>query len=68
MESETTIATKGKERTILTKEYNLKNKLDRKMYTDQTGKFLVTSFPGNQYIMVLFELDSNNILVEPMKS
>ena len=38
------------------------------MYTDQTGKFSVTSFRRNQYIMVLFELDSNNILIEPMKS
>ena len=38
------------------------------MYTDQTGKFTVTSFCGYQYIMVLFEIDSNNILVEPMKS
>ena len=68
MESEAPVATKGKERTIITVEYNLKNELDRKMYTDQTGKFPVTSFRGNQYIMVLFELDSNNILVKPMKS
>ena len=68
MESKAPVATKGNERSIITKEYNLKNKLDRKMYTDQTVKFPVTSFCGNQYIMVLFELDSNNILVEPMKS
>ena len=38
------------------------------MYTDQTGKFPVTSFRGHQYIMVLFEVDSNNILIEAMKS
>ena len=38
------------------------------MCTNQTGKFPVTSFCGYQYIMVLFEIDSNNILVEPMKS
>ena len=67
-ESKTTIANKEKEQTILTKEYNLKNTLNQKIYTDQTGKFLVTPFRGNQYIIVLFELDSNNILVEPMKS
>ena len=68
MENEITIETKGKTRTIYTREYNLKNELDRKMYTDQTGKFPVTSFRGYQYIMVLFEIDSNNIIVEPMKS
>ena len=68
MENEITIETKVKTRTIYTREYNLKNELDRKMYTDQTGKFPVTYFRGYQYIMVLFEIDSNNILVEPMKS
>ena len=68
MENEIKIETKGKTRTIYTREYNLKNELDRKMCTNQTGKFPVTSFRGCQYIMVLFEIDSNNILVEPMKS
>ena len=38
------------------------------MYSDQTGKFPVTSYKGNQYIMVLFETTSNDILVEAMKS
>ncbi len=38
------------------------------MYTDQTGRFPKKSSQGNQYIMVLIELDSNAILVEAMKN
>ena len=41
------------------------NELNRKIYSDQTGKLPITSFCGNQYIMVLFELKSNNILSKP---
>ena len=44
------------------------SKLDRKIYSDQNGKFPVTSFYGHKYIMVLFDLDSNNILSEPMRN
>ena len=38
-----------------------------KMCTDQTGCFPKKSSRGNQYVMVLAELDSNAILVEGMK-
>ena len=38
------------------------------MYTDQTGKFPKKSSRGNQYIMVLIEIDSKAILVEAMKN
>ena len=38
------------------------------MYTDQTGRFPATSSRGNQYIMVLVEVDGNYIDVEPMKN
>ena len=34
------------------------------MYTDQTGKFPVTSYKGKHYVMVLHETSSNAILVE----
>ena len=37
-----------------------------KIYTDQTGKFPRKSSRGNQYVMVLYEVDSNYIMVEPM--
>ena len=46
--------------------YDLHNEIDRKMYTDQTGKFPFRSVRGMQYIMVLLEMDFNVILVEPM--
>ena len=35
------------------------------IFTDQTGRFLVPSSKGHQYIMVLYDVDSNVILVEP---
>ena len=38
------------------------------VHFDQTGHFPATSSSGNKYIMVLVEIDSNVILVEPMKS
>ena len=59
--------TKSKTRTIFSRTYDLHDDLQRKMYTDQTGKFPITSYRGNQYIMVLVELDGNAIMVEPMK-
>ena len=37
------------------------------IYTDQTGRFPVTSSSGH-YIMIMVEIDSNVILAEPMKS
>ena len=48
--------------------YNLGKEMQRKMYSDQTGIFPVTSYRGMQYIMVLYDLDSNAILVEPMRN
>ncbi len=38
------------------------------MFLDQTGQFPMRSQSGNKYIMVLVEINSNTILVEPMKS
>ena len=37
-----------------------------KIYTDQPGRFPKKSSRGNQYVMVMVELDSNAILVEAM--
>jgi hypothetical protein len=39
-----------------------------KIYTDQTGRFPVTSSRGNKYLFVLFDYDSNAIIAEPIKS
>jgi hypothetical protein len=38
------------------------------MYSDQTGKFPITSARGHKYIMVAVELDGNYIDAEPIKS
>ena len=44
------------------------SELDCKIYSDQMGKFPVTLFCGNKYIMVMFELDINNILSKIMRN
>ncbi len=37
-------------------------------FSNQTGQFPTRSKSGNKYIMVMVEIDSNAILVEPLKS
>ena len=68
LDTQTSGAIVGKERAVFVKDFNLKDAADRIMYSDQTGRFPVTSFKGNQYVLVLFETAGNNILVEPMRS
>jgi hypothetical protein len=38
------------------------------IFSDQTGQFPTQSQSNNKYVMVMVEIDSNAILVEPMKS
>jgi Reverse transcriptase (RNA-dependent DNA polymerase) len=38
------------------------------IYTDQTGRFVTPSSTGNNYLMVLYDYDSNSILAEPTKN
>jgi hypothetical protein len=38
------------------------------MFSNQTGQFPARSLQSNKYIMVMMEIDSNTIFVEPMKS
>ena len=38
------------------------------IYTDQTGKLPHTSSQGNNYQMVIDEIDGNSTWVEPMKN
>jgi len=40
----------------------------QKIYSDQPGRFPTKSSRGNQYIMVLTEVDSDAILVKPIKN
>ena len=53
-----------KNKDVYVKVYDIKENV----YSDQTGRFPKTSMYGNKYIMVMVEVDSNVILVEPMKS
>lgn len=53
-----------KEKDVFVKTYDVRETI----FSDQTGKYPTTSQRGNKYIMVLVEIDSNAILVEPMKS
>ena len=43
-------------------------KCSSKIYTDQTGRFPITSSCGYKYIMIAYDYDSNNILAEPIHS
>ncbi len=43
-------------------------KVRKTMFSNQTGRFPIHSQQGNKYIMVMVEIDSNAILIEPMKS
>ena len=38
------------------------------IYTDQTGRFPVTSSKGNKYVLVCYHYDSNTIHAEPLKT
>jgi len=53
-----------KVRDVYTKTYMVRET----MFSDQTGQFPTRSQRGNKYIMVMMEIDSNAILVVPMKS
>ncbi len=49
--------------------YNVKdNEALLKIYTNQTGHFPKKSCLGNQYVMVLVELDSSAVLVKAIKN
>ena len=48
--------------------YDMRDEAIQKIFTDQTGRFPKKSSRGNQYIMVLIDVDSDAILVEPMKN
>ena len=39
-----------------------------KLYSDLTGKFVCRSFRGNQYLLIIYDYDSNTILQEPLKN
>ena len=51
-------------RDVYTKVYDVRETV----FSDQTGKFPTRLQWGNKYLMVMVEIDSNVILVEPLKS
>ena len=51
-------------RDVYTKVYDVHNTV----FSDQIGQFPTRSKRGNKYIMVMVEIDSNAILVEPIKN
>jgi len=53
-----------KVRDVYTETYRVR----KTMFSDQTGQFPTRLQQGNKYIMVMVEINSNAILVEPMKS
>ncbi len=57
-----------KEKTVFLRILDMEDEATLKIYTNQPGRFPKKSSHGNQYIMVLAEVDSNAILVEPMKN
>jgi hypothetical protein len=38
------------------------------VFSDQTGRFLAPSSTGNNYLLILYDFDSNSIHAEPMKT
>ncbi len=46
----------------------MEDKATHKIFTDQPGCFPKKLSHGNQYIMVLTKIDSDAILIEPMKN
>ena len=54
---------------IKTNEFFCKTvELKETLFSDQTGRFPVTSSKGNKYVMVVYSQDANAILAEPLKS
>ena len=48
--------------------YAKKVDLTNKIYSDQTGRFPITSSKGNKYIMIIYDHDSNAIIARPLKT
>jgi hypothetical protein len=61
---ETTSAATPKEMEVYIKIHNA----SEMMHSNQTGRFPATSSRGNQYVMVIVEVDGNFIDAEPMKN
>ena len=54
--------------TVDTQDYYVHIEHLQKIYTDQTGRFPITSSMGSKYCFILYSFDANAILVEPIKN
>ena len=66
-ETDTSCTSNIWEQDVYTKVLDIRE-LEETIYTDQTGKFPITSRSGKKYIMVMVPIDRNAILVSPMKN
>lgn len=57
---------KSKQKDIMVNIFDTNDELAMKVFTYQTGRFPNSSSRGNKYIMILCEVDSGGILVEPL--
>ncbi len=57
-----------KERTIFIRVLDMEDEATQKIFTDQPGRFPKKSARRSQYIMVLTKINSNAILIEPMRN
>ena len=65
LEEANTASLRGKKvRDVFTHVYDVRETI----FSDQTGQFPTRSLRGNKYIMVMVDIDSSAILVEPIKS
>ena len=62
--SEATLRPEEKQRDVFLEFYKPK----KTFYTNQTGKFPYISSRGNQYHIILHEIDGNSNWIEPMKN
>ena len=62
--SDTTTLRGKKQRDVYTRVYDVRSTI----FSDQTGRFPTRSQSGNKYLMIMVEIDSNAILVEPLSS
>ena len=62
--SDTTTLRGKKQHDVYSSVYDVRSTI----FSDQTGRFPTRSQRGNKYLMIMVEIDSNAILVEPLSS
>jgi hypothetical protein len=68
LDAEFDLTLKHSDRTRTNWVYQQAVQVSGQIFSDQMGRFPVTSSKGHQYILVVYDYDSNHILAEPLKS